>query len=217
MTPTVARAPRLLRALLLILLAASSTTPADAQAVLAAAPDADGPSLPARSELRIHRASGRVADGTAHAAPARRARVLDTLGLAHLALRQRRIELVPALEQLSGATHDRLVARPLLAGAAAELRGARARAGVEQLLDRTAASLDAMCADAREGRRRSCRAMAIDLAAARAHVKAGRKVEARRALASLAQRADLAAKRGELEPWEGTVLGETARYAIERV
>lgn len=212
MTPPLPRAasavPRLLA--LAALVAAAPLAAQSASSVLAGerALAMAGTSRPAHGARAGNARDHRVA---------RAPHALDTLALAHLALRRGQLELVPALERMSTASGDAIVARPMLAGAAAELRHARARAGVAQLLDRTAASLDAMCADAREQRRRSCRAMAIDLAVARAHVKAGRKVEARRALASLAQRADAAARRGELEPWEGTVLGETARYAIARV
>jgi hypothetical protein len=59
--------------------------------------------------------------------------------------------------------------------------------------------------------------MAIQLTAARAHVRAGRKPEARRALSSLAKHADDAVQAKAFLPWEGTVIAETARYAIDRI
>lgn len=140
----------------------------------------------------------------------------DTLVFAHAALRDERIDVVPALERMGTASHDPIVARPMLVGAAAELRTVRARSSVLQLLERTASSLEAICTDAQGPRRRACRALSIDLTAARAHLRAGRKPEARRALASLARRSDDAVREHALEQWEGTVIGETARYALDR-
>ena len=148
---------------------------------------------------------------------ARAERAMDTLSFAHSALVGSRIELVPALERMGAASHDGVVTQPMLVGVTAELRRARGGATVLQLLDRTASSLDAMCAEADGARRRSCRSMAIQLTAARVHLRAGRKVEARRALTSLAKHADDAVEKKLFEPWEGTVIGETAKYAVERV
>ena len=143
--------------------------------------------------------------------------VIDTLVFAHTALRRQSIELVPAIERMGTASGDDVIARPLLAGAAADLRWARSRASVMQLLDRTASSLEAMCTDADGNRRRACRTLAIDLTAARAHLRAGRKPEAKRALNALAKHSDEAVHSGAFAAWEGTVIGETARYAIERM
>lgn len=147
----------------------------------------------------------------------RAGRVADTMAFAHTALRESRTELVPALEQMANSNRDHLVARPMVTGAAAELRAKRSRSSALQLLDRTAASLEAMCTDAEGTRARACRSLAIDLTAARAHARAGRRPQARLALVSLARRADEAVRAGALVSWEGTVIAETARYATERV
>ena len=151
-----------------------------------------------------------------HAAP-RATRIADTMAFAHTALRDSRTELVPALEQMANSSRDHLVARPMVTGAAAELRAKRSRSTALQLLDRTAASLDAMCTDAGGNRARACRSLAIDLTAARAHARAGRRPQARLALAALARHADEAVRAGSFVSWEGTVIAETARYATERV
>lgn len=177
---------------------------------------------------RLHRS---VANSTSHgianvalasathtrSLPPAHTRAIDTLVFVHTALRRQSIELVPAIERMGTASADDVIARPLLAGAAADLRWARSRASVIQLLDRTASSLDAMCTDAEGNRRRACRTLAIDLTAARAHLRAGRKPEAKRALNALAKHSDEAVHSGAFAPWEGTVIGETARYAIERM
>jgi hypothetical protein len=161
----------------------------------------------------------------AHATPrevraartARTARIADTMAFAHAALRESRTELVPALEQMASSNRDHLVARPMVTGAAAELRAKRSRSSALQLLDRTAASLEAMCTDADGHRARACRSLAIDLTAARAHARAGRRPQARLALVALARHADEAVRAGAFVSWEGTVIAETARYATERV
>jgi len=181
------------------------------------------PAQPAlRDAYQLEAATSDVATPSPRVRPAERGTpartsVVDTLAFAHAALRRSQIELVPVLERMGARSEDELVAQPMLLGVAAELRRARAGANVLHLLDRTASSLDAMCAEAAGARQRSCRAMTIQLTAARAHVRAGRKPEARRALSSLAKHADDAVLSKAFLPWEGSVIGETARYAIDRI
>jgi hypothetical protein len=141
----------------------------------------------------------------------------DTLAFAHRAVSDGQLEAVPVLEQMSTASRDPIISGPALLGAAAELRSAREGASVIQLLDRTSSSLEAMCADATGDRRRSCRSLTIDLTAARTHLRAGRKPEARKALGALSRHADEAVKSGAFAQWEGTVIGETAKYALDRL
>jgi hypothetical protein len=201
------RATRVHSFAILAALAAPFATPAQPSVgnTFAQSPIVEHPlAAPAAARPRADRAVSRAAN-------------MDTLSFAHAALVGRRIELVPALERMGSTSDDQVVAQPMLVGVTAELRHVRRGASVLQLLDRTASSLDAMCTDAAGQRRRSCRSMAIQLTAARAHLRAGRKVEARRALASLAKHADEAVQSRTFEPWEGTVIGETARYAVERV
>lgn len=199
------RATRVFQCALLTVLAAPLAAPAqpafrDSYLLETATPDA-------APEPRRPRPATRVATS----------RVADTLAFAHTALRRSQIELVPVLERMGSRSQDEMVTQPMLLGVTAELRRARAGASVLHLLDRTASSLDAMCAESDGSRRRACRSMTIQLTAARAHIRAGRKPEARRALSSLAKHADDAVQAKAFLPWEGTVIGETARYAIDRV